>query len=197
MLCNPRLDPRGAPPEAFTGADRGRWLRTGATRTPNARQPKLHGPGAPAARHRGLLAAGRTGGANRPGVPRPLKRWKGFLADEDGSPKGQSTGGRAEQASNTARGTPEKWRTCGTTKPSGASSKSIAQLQLRERLRPAGPSGPRRPAPPSLLERRSYPKPGRENAPREGGRLCGIWRWCNARTANSSFPLPASAGRGC
>src|SRR6185295_14822786 len=61
------------------------------------RQPKPNGPGAPAARHRGLLAACRTGGANRPGMPRPLKRWKGFLADEDGSLKGQSTGGRAEQ----------------------------------------------------------------------------------------------------
>src|SRR5436305_9596915 len=107
------LDPRGAPPEAFAGADRGRWSRQGATRTPAPRQPKLHGPGAPAARHLGLLAACRTGGADRPGMSRPLKRWKGFLADEDGGLKGKSTGGRAEQASNIARGTPEKWRTCG------------------------------------------------------------------------------------
>jgi hypothetical protein len=29
------------------GADRGRWSRQGATRTPASRQPKLHGPGAP------------------------------------------------------------------------------------------------------------------------------------------------------
>src|SRR5437764_11211141 len=40
------LGPRGAPPEAFAGADRGRWSRQGATRTPASRQPKLHGPGA-------------------------------------------------------------------------------------------------------------------------------------------------------
>src|SRR5438067_10341638 len=93
---------RGASGGVLDGADRGRWFRKGATRTPAPRQPKLPGPGAPAARHLGLLAACRTGGANRPGMPRPLKRWKGFLADEDGSLKGQSTGGRVEQASNIA-----------------------------------------------------------------------------------------------
>src|SRR5204863_43606 len=38
----------------------------------------------------------------------------------DGGLKGKSTGGRAEQASNIARGTPEKWRTCGFDNPSGA-----------------------------------------------------------------------------
>src|SRR6185369_17051205 len=40
------LDPRGALLEASWSADRGRWSRQGATRTPAPRQPKPHGPGA-------------------------------------------------------------------------------------------------------------------------------------------------------
>jgi len=77
------------------------------------------GPGAPAARHWGLLAAGRTGGANRPGLSRPPQRWLGGLRESRAARKGKATGGRAAEGFNTARGTSEKWRTCGTTKPNG------------------------------------------------------------------------------
>ena len=43
--------------EASWSADRGRWLQKGATRTPALKQPKPHGPGAPAARHPRDMAA--------------------------------------------------------------------------------------------------------------------------------------------
>ena len=81
MPCQTGFDPRGALLEASWSADRGRWLQQGATRTPALKQPKLSGPGALAARHRGLLVAGRTGGANRPGLSRSLQRWIGVLRE--------------------------------------------------------------------------------------------------------------------
>jgi hypothetical protein len=56
------------------------------------------------------------------------------------------------------------------TNPSGALSRSIAPLQFRERLKPAGPTRPRRPAPPSLFGG-SRCKNSDANAPRECGRL--------------------------
>jgi hypothetical protein len=70
-----RLDPRGALHEASCRADRGRWPRMGATRTPNARRLKSHGPGAPAARHTGPI--GRTPYQRRrpSGVLGPEQRW--------------------------------------------------------------------------------------------------------------------------
>src|SRR5205823_11781151 len=72
------------------------------------------------------------------------------------------TGGRAEQASNTARRTPESWRTCGSTTPDGASSKSIVPPGRREGIRPAGPLRTRRPARPFVLEARTLSNLGRE-----------------------------------
>ena len=72
-----------------------------------------------------------------------------------------SPGVAQNKASNTARGTLEKWRTCGTTEPDGASSKSIVPLQLRERLKPAGPHTTPASAPPSLFAALSMAKLGR------------------------------------
>ena len=57
-----------------------------------------------------------------------------------GRPKGQTTGGRAEQASNIARGTPENWRTCGFDKRAALVRKASSPPDGREAVRPAGPS---------------------------------------------------------
>jgi hypothetical protein len=138
---------RGAFRRRSEGADRGRWSRQGATRTPASRQPKLHGPGPPAADH------GALGGCARRRYPSPACSQGPLAVDRRpgasrGRVKGQSTGGRAEQASNTACGTPEKWRTCGSRQPDGASSKSIVRLRLARGSGPwvrQDPGVPRRP----------------------------------------------------
>jgi hypothetical protein len=120
---------------------------------------------------------------------------------EDGGLKGQSTGGRAEQASNTARGTSEKRRTCGSRQPDGASSKSIVPPRLRERLRPVGPSGPRRPAPPSSFRVAHRSKPRARIASREGERMSGELERCASRESLASrsgerVPSECEAGEG-
>ena len=80
-----------------------RWPRTGATRTPNARRSKPQCPGATSWHHRVL------GGRCRNSEPtaRRLQRLIAVVR------KPQTTGGVAEQTSNTARGTLERRRTCG------------------------------------------------------------------------------------
>ena len=104
-----------------TGDIRAGWCggRNGRHATP-ARRPKPRGPGAPAARHRDMAAdapapslRGRLGQ-----LPQAVgRRWKRRTAKADESNrslKGSPTGGHAEQASNTARGTPGNRRTCGS-----------------------------------------------------------------------------------
>ena len=54
--------------------------------------------------------------------------------DTEGRLKGQSTGGDAEQTSNTARGTPLVWWTCGNY--------CFDKPRCREASRPVGPLGP-------------------------------------------------------
>jgi len=79
-----------------------------------------------------------------------------------------STGGRAEQASNTARGTLERKRTCGFCNIRTAASAEIAAPpRHREMLGPVGPFDPRRPAPPrTCFERASAKSLGRNRAAR-------------------------------
>src|ERR1041385_1569434 len=133
----------GRLPEAFGGADRGRWSRKGATRTPASRQPKPNGPGAPAARH-GAWVAAPEGDTHRRRAAEAPQRWIGPGLGL----KGQSTGGRAEQASNTARGTLEKWRTCGLPNRTMSDREMSFRLRLardaslRVRLDPGVPRRP-------------------------------------------------------
>src|SRR6185437_6803684 len=63
--------------------------------------------------------------------------------------KPQTTGGAAEQTSNTARGTLERRRTCGSPpyRDTGP-GRGRCLLRYREISEPVGPSDPRRPAPP-------------------------------------------------
>src|SRR5215218_2996839 len=72
------LDPRGALLEASWSADRGRWSRQGATRTPASRQPKLHGPGAPLRASLGALGGMSYRRRQPPRHSRPPQRWLGF-----------------------------------------------------------------------------------------------------------------------
>jgi hypothetical protein len=113
---------------------------------------------------------GRGGGSLRPAtglcdpsgslaVDRRPSRKRGRL-------KGQSTGGRAEQASNIARGTPENWRTCGYDNPDGASSKSVVPPASRERCRSAGQLMTRRPARPFNSGRTAVQTSGAKRAAR-------------------------------
>jgi hypothetical protein len=106
---------------------------------------------------RGLLAACRTGGANRPGMSRPPQRWLG-LPRESGSLKGRPPGVAREQASNTARGTPEKWRTCGYDNRAALHRKASLRLSLARGDQARG--SVRTPASRAALtfRRRSYPK---------------------------------------
>src|SRR6185295_1900420 len=60
-----------------------------------------------------LWVAERLSDAHRPRAAEAPMRWRGVGRESGERLKGQSTVGRSEQASNTARGTSEKWRTCG------------------------------------------------------------------------------------
>jgi len=80
----PDAAPKASGPGRGHPARSGRWPVEALAWCDGGR-PKLLGPGAPAARH---------------------QRWVGSPARAKGSLKGLPTGGRAEQASNTARGTP-------------------------------------------------------------------------------------------
>src|SRR4029077_16941545 len=81
-----------------------------------------------------------------------------------------------------------------TTKPDEASSKSIVLPAPRERFRPAGPSGPRRPAPPSLLERRTPRKTRTRNVSREGGGVSHSMRDAQCEPRAHLSPRPAKRG---
>ena len=140
-------------------------------RTPKRGSRSCMVPARRYARRWGLLAAGRTGGANRPGMPRPPQRWIGSRP-KGREPETESPPGVVpNKASNTARGTPEKWRTCGFTTRTGlhrkAPSRLIAARQSGPRVR-RGPGVPR-----ALLSRKgalslkARAKTRRENA---GGR---------------------------
>jgi hypothetical protein len=83
-----------------------RWPRKGATRTPNARRPKLRDPD-PSTTGHGVLGSGAVTPCQRLGAVKAQQRWL----------KRWTTGGRAEQASNTVRGTLERRRTCGLSIP--------------------------------------------------------------------------------
>jgi hypothetical protein len=55
--------------------------------------------------------------------------------------KGQTTGGRAEQASNAARGTPEKWRTCGYDNRTALHRKALSCFGAARCRGPRVPAG--------------------------------------------------------
>jgi hypothetical protein len=82
-----------------------------------------------------------------------------------------------------------------STKSDGASSKSIVPLQLRERLRPVGPSGPRRPAPPSLFRVVQLRKP-RAQMRRENANGCLSRSDRDGTTREPRVPRPAKRGEG-
>ncbi len=113
-----------------------------------------------------------------------------------GRPKGQTTGGRAEQASNIARGTPENWRTCGFDKRAALVRKASLRLMAarrsgprvrvrrfaRKRGSPArGPGVPR-----ALLSLGARSDRGAARAPRQAG---------DGVCLHLAFPSPA-CGRG-
>jgi hypothetical protein len=136
---------------------------------------------------------GRGGGSLRPATG--LCDPSGSLAVDRrpsrkrGRPKGQSTGGRAEQASNIARGTPENWRTCGYDNPDGASSKSVVLPVSRERCRSRGSVDDPASRAPFQFRARTLCKPRARNAPRE--------RWMLSCETVPHTPSPRKAGRGC
>ena len=112
-----------------------RWPRTGATRTPNARRSKPHGPVATGSRHRAsCLVRGRA-------PPRPIAVGRPRqTATAEGVLKTPPTGGRAEQTSNTARGTLERRRTCGSTLRTPVSAEIAVPLRCGDASKPVGPS---------------------------------------------------------
>jgi hypothetical protein len=130
----------------------------GARRTPRRRRPKPQGPGATGWCHRASWRQRRNS------VPtarrcRGSQRWVGPVtsATARGVLKTPPTGGLAEQASNTARGTSARRRTCGLQDRWTALLSGIAvPLRRRERPEPAGPTGPRRPARPRTSRVRAH-----------------------------------------
>jgi hypothetical protein len=74
-----RLDPSRDATGCVSRGDQGRWLRTGAERTPNARRPKLHGPGATSVRVTGPSKACAVPPVRRAGAGSGPKRWLGNL----------------------------------------------------------------------------------------------------------------------
>jgi hypothetical protein len=78
---------RGAFRRRLEGADRGRWSRQGATRTPASRQPKLSGPGAPIRASLGTKGAGASAGPNRGFAGMSPQRWIGSAAPQGKEPE--------------------------------------------------------------------------------------------------------------
>ena len=127
----------------------------------------------------GDLAAGARKAPKRARIGQAPKPWVGFPAESEalmsqGNLKGSPTGGFAEQASNTARGTLERKRTCGTQKYRTAARPGLAvPLRCREMPKPVGLLDPRRPARPRTYFRGATGRMTRAQA-RRGER----WRLC-------------------
>ena len=85
-------------------------------------------------------------------------------ATAEGDLKTPPTGGRAEQTSNTARGTLERRRTCGSTLRTPVSAEIAVPLRCGDASKPVGPSDPRRPARPRTFS--SAPRPNDSDAKR-------------------------------
>ena len=119
-----------------------------------------------------------------------------LLSESDAARKGKATGGRAEQASNIARGTPENWRTCGHDNTSGAFRRASLRFGAARCQSPRvrqGPGVPRAlPSPRARSFQNSDAATRREN---EEGCLKRTSLMSNARAANSLSPLPV-AGEG-
>ena len=118
------------------GAGSGGRLRGVGDAAPNpSRRSKPLRPGAPSVRHGAPLTAA-DGTVRRAGHRlgrRAVDRQPHNPRGEAGCLKGQSTGGDAEQTSNTARGTPGKRRTCGFLP-------DFDKPRCREASRSVGPS---------------------------------------------------------
>jgi hypothetical protein len=142
------------------------------------RRPKPCGPGTPAAGH-GIwrLKSWLRHNAEFRSTPTAVdKRWSPE-PQRGRRLKGQSTGGHTEQASNTARGTSERRRTCGSTTTRTAASAEIAVLlRCREMPRPVGPFDSRRPARPRTFPGAHRPNDPGATAPRERSRTPGRHR---------------------
>jgi len=105
------LPPRPVHPRALHEASLSRtgerWPRKGATRTPNARRLKLHGPGATDGVTGSLVA-----------VPQLRAERPGAAAAQSGGSEPQPPGCHAEESlTNSARGTLVRRRTCGFLSP--------------------------------------------------------------------------------
>jgi len=119
--------------EASLSGTGSRWPRTGATRTPNARRLKLHRPGATDG------VTGLFGGsavtpcqtARR--CPGP-KRWI----------ESQPPGAMRRKASNTARGTLERRRTCGFYTSNAGLGRDRRSASVRRRIEARGSVFPER-----------------------------------------------------
>jgi hypothetical protein len=183
----------GRLPEAFGGADRGRWSRQGATRTPASRQPKLSGPGARA------RASGRFGAMRAPsGCPPPARSGdlqsggEASAPEREGSLKSNDHRGRRRIRLQTPRA--GRRRNGGlAARPNRAMSdrEMSSRLRLARGASPRVLTRPRRPAPPSLFAALSIANLGRETR-REKGSACPIirrFKRCDAR-ASSSITLP-------
>jgi hypothetical protein len=127
------------------------------------RRPKPCGPDAPAAHHPGLSAQRRTAVPTARCCLVPPAVGRRWAPTRGRRLKGQPTGGRTEQASNIARGTPGDRRTCGyrtpgpvrhraASAPRGAEVPGSEQTGLRS-LRTLDCDRPRRPAPPRIFVR--------------------------------------------
>jgi hypothetical protein len=131
----------GRLPEAFGGADRGRWSRKGATRTPASRQPKLSGPGA-----RARASLGAHGGSalrRLPSAPRcrgPRSGGEASAPEREGSLKSNGHRGSLRTRLQTPRA--GRRRNGGLAEVLGdVFSRDIAPPGGREAIRPAGPVG--------------------------------------------------------
>jgi hypothetical protein len=126
-----RLDPRGARPVASVVADRGRWPRPGAKRTPNARRPKLHGPGLPTAGHRAL------GGDCRTAVPTVRRSQRPKAVDRKVSPPGA-----VQSKPQTPRAGRRREDGLAVTPIGRRPGRVAVPPRPRERPGPVGPFGP-------------------------------------------------------
>src|ERR1041385_7751756 len=136
----------GRLPEAFGGADRGRWSRKGATRTPASRQPKLLW-----SRRASRAPLGALGGV-------PYRRCQPPRRVEAPAAVERVAFRESEAARSVHRGlcgagleTPRAGRRrngglAALPNRAALDREMTVPLTLRERCKPAGPAGPRRPA---------------------------------------------------
>ncbi len=149
LILPPRpVHPRALREASLSGTGE-RWPGKGATRTPNARRLKLHGPGATDG-VTGLLGGSAVTPRQAARQCRGPKRWVETSA----------TGGRAEESlKHRARDAGEKADLRHYQYRTAASAEIAVPPRCGDMPRPVGPSDPRRPARPRTL----FPQAHRPN----------------------------------